>query len=333
VPSVPSTGGEGASIVGPVARLSLLVAALFLVLPGSAHADEDFFEPVSLGMGGTGRVIPVGMSTLRLNASALGARAKYMVSISYGHTLREDGHQFSSGAADSRTSNAFLGTTYSFRIFTPVLIPEEDLNWFARSKEDEIYDKRTYHRWDIAGGYSFLERKLNIGGAIRIIQQEMALREDRTLFTADAGVTIVPIQFLLIAVSAQNLLPTRDVRYPTRLSAGLGLDFDSDPQQRFGVQGEFDVVFDFTTSETPTTDIHGGIAVKLMYFVALRAGFFSDRGFIDNHVTWGLGFVTERFRLNFGMAIEAGPVDRRLRDDQNADQQRITWNLGIDIAF
>ena len=111
------------------------------------------------------------------------------------------------------------------------------------------------------------------------------------------------------------------------------MDLDNNPQQRFGVQGEFDVVFDFTTAEAPTTDIHGGIAVKLLYFAALRGGFYSDRNFKDTYATWGLGFVSERFRLNFGMAIEAGPQEKRLRTDTDLDQQRIVWSLGFDLTF
>ena len=330
---MPSTGGSVASIVGPVARLVMICTALMLLLPGSARADEDFFEPVALGMGGTGRVIAVGLSTLHLNPSALGIRPKYLAGISYGNSPREAAHQFASGAYDSRTSEFFLGTTYSFRIFEPLLVPEDDLNWYPERKADAIVDRRTYHRWDIAVGYSLLQRRLNLAGTIRIVQQEMELRENRTLFSLDAGVTAAPTQFLLFAVSAQNLIPTRDVRYPTRLAAGVGLDLDYNPQQRFGVQAEFDVVFDFTTAEKPTTDIHAGVSLKLLYFVAVRAGYYSDRAFLDNHITWGLGFVTERFRLNFGMAIEAGDVDRRLRPDVDADEQRVTWSLGFDASF
>ncbi len=330
---MPSTRRAGASIVAAVARLLLIGAALLLAWPGSARADEDFFEPVALSMGGAGRVIAVDQSTLRLNASALGVRPKYLVGLSYGQTVRERAHQFASGAYDSRTSEFFLGTVYSFREFEPTLIPEEDLNWFLAHKQDEIHDQRTYHRWDIAVGYAFLKRKLNIGATVRVIQQDMLLRENRTLFTVDAGLTAAPTEFLLFAVSAQNLVPTRDLRYATRLSAGVGLDLDYNPQQRFGVQAEFDVVFDFTTAELPTTDIHAGVSVKILYFAAIRAGFFSDRGFLDNNITWGLGFVTEKFRANFGMAIEAGTVDRRLREDVDADQQRVVWSLGIDVSF
>lgn len=330
---MPSTADSRPSIVGAVARIAMISAALLLLLCGSARADEDFFEPVALGMGGTGRVIAVDLSTLHLNPSALGVRPKYQAGISYGNTVRELAHQFASGAYDSRTSEFFLGTVYSFRIFEPLLVPEDDLNWYPTRKSDQIIDKRTYHRWDIAAGYSLLERRLNLAGTIRIVQQEMELREDRTLFTFDAGMTAAPTPFLLFAVSAQNLIPTRDLRYPTRLSAGVGLDLDYNPQQRFGVQAEFDVVFDFTTAEMPTTDLHAGVSVKLLYFAALRVGFYSDRAFLDNHITWGLGFVTERFRLNFGMAIEVGEVDRRLRPDVDAEQQRATWSLGFDGNF
>lgn len=312
-------------------RLAPLVVAL-LMLPGVAHATEDLFEPASLGMGGAGRVVPIDTSSIHLNASALGARPQYLVGISYSHGEREGLHRFSSGAADSRTSDAFLGTKYSFRIFEPYLIPEEDLNWFPANATEPIIDKRTYHQWDIAGGYSFGQRKFNLGGAIRIVQKEMALREDRTLFSVDVGVTAVPVEFLLFAVSAQNLVPTRDRRYPTRLSAGVGLDLGQSQNAPFGVQAEFDVVFDFTSAELPTTDIHAGVALKL-FILALRAGFYSDRAFLDNHVTWGIGFVTERFKLNFGMAIEAGPMEKRLRPDFDAEIQRIVFSLGVDLSF
>ncbi len=314
-------------------RLLPLLALLLALAPATASAEDDFYEPMALGMGGTGRVLPLDLSTLHLNASALGVRAQYMGGFSYGYAPREKSHQISTSAADSRTGAYFLGVNYSIRLYEPPFEPSTDLNWYPVATADELLDKRREHRWDIAGGYAFLDRHLSIGATARILRQEFDIRENRNKFTLDAGVTVAPTKFLLFAVSAQNMVPTRDTRYPTRLSAGLGLDFMNEGQGAFGFRGEFDVLFDFTSQEKPRTDVHGGGEFRFLYLAAVRLGYYGDRQFKDNYVTWGAGLVTDRFRLNFGMRIEVGPVEKRLRTDIELDDQRVLWTLGFDLRY
>lgn len=331
---LPSTASAHGSIIGAVTRCLLpLLAALALLAPATASAEDDFYEPIALGMGGTGRVLPFDLSSLHLNASALGVRAQYIGGFSYGYAPRERSHQISTSAADSRTGDYFLGVKYSTRIYEPPFDPSVDLNWYPLATADELVDKRTVHRFDIAGGYAFFGRRLSIGATARILRQEFDIRENRNKFTLDAGVTVAPTRFLVFAVSAQNMIPTRDTRYPTRFSGGFALDFANEGQGAFGFRGEADVVFDFTSQETPRTDFHGGGEFRFLYLAAIRAGYYSDRQFKDNYVTWGVGFVTDRFRLNFGMRIEVGPLEKRLRSDIEIEDQRVGWNLGFDLRF
>lgn len=324
-------------------RIPAVLAALAAGLLASiapAYAEEDFFEPVALGMGGAGRVLPVDTSSLHLNPAAMALVAKYYGSTAYHHSLRERSHTFSNGASDS-TRMVALGTKYTVRTFRPPFSPERDLNWYPVDQADDLIDKRTWHRWDVAVGVALLERRLTFGVTGRVIRQVNQIRENRTFFTLDAGIGGRIAQPVLISVSAQNMIPTRDSRYPTRFAGGMGLDL-TQPGAAFGLKAEATGVIDFTSLEKPVADLHAGVEGTIARFVAVRGGYYSDRRFRDHHVTWGLGGQlgapaqggqgTMMVRLNLGMSIQAGKLTERIREDKSEGLQRIVWNLGIDIG-
>jgi hypothetical protein len=310
-----------------------LLPMCLLLVAAPAAAEEDFFDPVALGMGGAGRILPVDASVLRLNPASMAIKPNYAGGSSYGFYGREKAHTWSSGAADSYTSEFALGTNYTMRIYEPPFDPTTDLNWYPAEGADELQDKRTMHRWDISAAYGLLQRRINVGLGGRLVNQRYEIRENRTFFTLDTGVTGAPTRWLFLAFSAQNLIPTKDSRFPTRLSAGAAVDFDQSWEQPFSFKAEVDVVWDMTSQVKPVTDLHGGAEIRFLRFVAIRGGYYSDRKFLDNYVTWGLGFHTPKFHVNYGMRIEVGPVDKRIRSDRELNPQRILWNVGFLVRF
>jgi len=331
VQHLPSTPPTGPSTLPFVVRLAALLAFVLTAVP--AAAEEDFFDPAALGMGGAGRIIPVDASVLRLNPASMALKPMYVGGSSYGFYGREKAHTWSSGAADSNTSEFAIGTNYTMRTWEPPFDPSTDLNWFPADIRDEIQDKRTMHRWDVSLAYGLLGRRLNVGLGGRLVNQRYEIRENRTFFSLDAGVTGALTKWLLLAVSAQNMIPTKDSRFPTRLSTGIGIDLDQKWEQPFSVRAEVDVVWDMTSQLKPVTDLHGGVEIRFMRYVALRGGYYGDRKFTDNYVTWGAGFITPKFVVNYGMRVEVGEVDKRLRTDRELSPQRILWNVGFGLKF
>ncbi len=310
------------------ALLLAVLAASFLVA-SPASAEEDFFEPVSMGMGGAVRILGSDTAAIHLNPAAMTGKPRYIAGSSYTFYGRARSHTLATGAFDSRTSAFALGTEYTIMVFEPPFAMETDLNWFPTDGSTEVRDKRTWQRWDIAAAYGLLQRRINIGLSARIVRQQFAIRDPRTFFTLDAGVVFWPAHVFAIGISAQNIIPTKDDRFPTRLSPGIALELEN--FLRIGV----DVVFDFMTSEIITTDLHAGAEVTLFRLISIRAGFYSDRRFTETYVTWGLGLYIERARLNisYAMRIEAGPMDRPIRQDKPEPNSRILNKIGFDLRF
>ncbi len=72
--------------------LAATVAAASLAFLPAAHAQDDFFEPAALGMGGAVRILGGDTSSIHLNPAAMVGRLKYVASMSYGFYGREASH-------------------------------------------------------------------------------------------------------------------------------------------------------------------------------------------------------------------------------------------------
>lgn len=321
-------------MIGAVRRSSFAITALaallcVLALPDRAEAEEDYFQPLAMGMGGAVRILGADISAIHLNPASMTSKPRYIAGTSYSFYGREKSHTVASGSFDSRTSALALGIGYTVWTFDPPFDPDTDLKWYPVNSDWVPTDKRTFQRWDIAVGYAFLQRKLNIGVTARIVHQTYEIRAKRTFFTMDGGVTAWPLSFLGFGISAQNFIPTKDERFPIRLSPGVAFEWPD--LLKIGL----DFVFDFTSQEQTITDLHGGAELTLFKLIGIRAGYYSDREFTDNYITWGLGLRVERARLsiNYGMRIEVGPMDKRLREDRPAENQRILNTIGFDLNF
>jgi hypothetical protein len=334
-----------------VLRASLLLCLFSALWAGAAWAEDDFYEPAALGAGSTGRFLPLDTSVVHLSAATMSSVPTYQGGTAYHHNLRERSHTWSSAAADSTRAFA-LGTKYTVRRFEPPFDPARDLNWYPVDDLEVLRDKRTYHRWDVAAALPLLRRRLNIGAALRIVRQEFDIRTNRTFASLDASVVgRIPLGMgaggtppsLVIGLAASNLIPTRDPRFPIRLTPGVAFEMDPGWTSPFGIRAEVDVVVDFTSEASTIADLHGGAEVKIMRFGLLRAGYHSGSKFSEHFVGWGGGFQLPvptqngdgqvTMRLNLGMQAQVGPVTKPLRPDVGMDRQRLTWNLGLDGRY
>ncbi|MCO4770384.1 MAG: hypothetical protein KDA24_10170 [Deltaproteobacteria bacterium] len=305
------------------------VALVVAAIPSSADAREDWFEPGALGMGGAVRVLGGDITAVRLSPAAMSGRPTYATGVSYSFYGRERNHIFSTGAYDSKTSPLALGSTYSVNISTPPFDPQDTLNWYV--PDSELADTKTTHRWEVAAAYGLLERRINFGLGLRLLRHNYRLRANEVRFTMDTGVIFWPVEFLGLGVSLANFIPTKDDRHPTRFSGGVALAIPNILD--VGV----DAVLDFTSQDVIKADVHGGVTVKALQIVLFRAGYYGDRGFTENYITWGLGIeiptARVKIKIDYGMRIEVGPLDEALRADRREGFQRIYNSIGASVGF
>ena len=306
-----------------------LILVVLLAAP-PALAGDDFFEPAAMGMGGAVRNLGVDASVIHLNPAAMSGRPQYIAGSNYTFYGRERSHTLASGAFDSRTSNLALGTEYTIWIFEPPFEPDTDLNWFPTNDEDTVRDRRTWQRWDIAVAYGLWQRRINFGMTARVVRQKFAIRDPRTFFTLDAGVVFWPVPFLAVGFSAQNFVPTKEDRFPTRLSPGVA----------FELPNFLRIAADMVVEIRPNgredyKDLHVGAEVTIAGTVAVRGGFYSERQFTETYLTWGLGLNVPQAKLTLGyaMRIETGPMERRVRDDRPEANSRVLSTFGFDFKF
>ncbi len=296
----------------------------------SAFAEEEWFEAAPLAMGGAVRVLGVSGSPVRLNPAAMPGNNAYIASANWRWYERERSHVLAITGYDSKTSDFALGSSYSIHIHEPPFDPSLDMRWFPTGQgegEQRIRDKRTTHRWDIAVAYGFLQHRFSIGATARIIKQDNAIRADYSKFTLDAGAVVWATEVLGFAVVGQNLIPTKDSRFPIRLAAGAALKL----APVFKI--EADLVWDFSSSNKVLTDLRAGAEVAIEGVFAIRGGYMSDRKFTDHWVTFGVGLLAPQVHINVGMAVEAGVIEKRLRPDIAEGLQRPMLSAGIDLLF
>ena len=321
-------GGRVATIAGMTSRLpafAIVAAALLQAAP--AQAEEDFFEPRALGMGGAVRILGGDTSAVHLNAALMAQNQTYLSSVAYQLNVREKGHRFSVGASDGKTSPFAIGTKYTIHTSQPPFDPSLDVRWFAPGDLD-LEDRRTTHRWDTGFAYGFFERRINVGVTTRVIRQNNTIRDSFTKFTMDAGVTFWPIPVLGFGISAQNFIPTTLGRFPARVSPGFAVKVGD--ILRVGL----DAVFDFTSNDLVNyIDLHAGAEVTIVQFLSVRGGWYSDKKFVDHFATWGLGFTLNKLRIDWAMRIEVGDLEKRLREDKPDFDNRLMVNFGIELSF
>jgi len=280
-------------------------------------------------MGGAIRVLGGTVSAIRTNPAAMASQKSYLTALSYSFYGREKTHIFSSGAYDSKSSAFTLGTTYSVHISTPPWNPGTGLSWFQ--PDSDLKNTRTTHRWEVAAAYALLDHRINFGLGVRILRNNFSLRENSMRISMDTGVTLFPAKFLGFGFSLANFIPTKDERFATRLSGGIALTLQD--LLDVGV----DAVIDLTSQSNTRVDVHGGLTFKALQIVLIRAGYYGDRGFIDNYITWGLGvkIPTARITINidYAMRVEVGPMDEALRTDRREGFQRIWNTIGLNLSF
>ena len=111
-----------------------------------------------------------------------------------------------------------------------------------------------------------------------------------TGFTADAGITVMPVTGLRMGFIGKNLTFPNNGLLPTMAGGGIGYTTEA-----FAI--EVDSLVDFTTWGAPRPRVGGGVELFLANHVPLRAGYRFDAGQRVQSVTFGLGYIDKKFGI------------------------------------
>jgi hypothetical protein len=114
-------------------------------------------------------------------------------------------------------------------------------------------------------------------------------------FTMDIGAVIRPLPALHLGVVYTNAIPIEHSYYPRQLGMGVAYALGA------SFLAEFDAVLDFDRGDELKASYHGGGELFLGQSYALRAGGMHDTYRDATYVTAGLGLVTSKIALDFGL--------------------------------
>lgn len=260
-------------------------------------------------MGGALRASAVAENSVLLNPAGLTLARTYVVNAIYQFRVSDSASLVNASIIDSVTTGVAAGLFYSFSHASPTHV-------LATSTQDNIQIENIIqtHEAGLALGYC-LSNMFHLGINARYVymdveqtamaevgglQQAVTLPEAFVLetkhtATLDVGGIVRPWGGLSIGVVGHNLVPIKGPAFPIQLGLGLAYAFGT----RF--LAEFDSVLDFSRDETVVASFHGGGELFLADMVAVRAGVMHDMFREATYASGGLGLVTRKVGLDFGL--------------------------------
>ncbi|GAB4299196.1 MAG: hypothetical protein Kow0090_14680 [Myxococcota bacterium] len=267
-------------------RAAILKAVIIffgVAVISSYSFGTEFYNPRPLGLGGAYRALADGNDALYLNPAGMSLRPNYHVDMAYSFNRWGGGNIFNISIKDSETSYplaAGLGFTY--------LTENENL--------------RDFKGYRLEFGLSYLITTwMLIGGNIRYYDFDVGRVEGKWAnATADIGLLFPIHQYISFAVTGTNLIRAGDDPPPLKTAQGI----------RVGHYSYFNLLFDFeqdyTTGDTIKLIYHGAGELMLGSYFAFRIGYSDDFAYEQKYITGGLGFISPRFGLDFGIKQRVG---------------------------
>ncbi len=294
-----------------------------------AAAAEEWVSAKTLAVGGAGRAIPLDNSGLVLNpATVTSPTPSYSVEMGYQRHDATRSDVIHVSAQECTTSFVGMGIAEQIHWSRPPFDPTEDLSWYDADSADEITYKRNTNRFALALGYGLLYGHFNLGAALRVYRVDDSLREVPAKVSLDVGLDWWLSSNVALAVSGGNLVPTKLDEEPTTLAVGFGTVLLGGALW-LGADG----VLDFTSGDKTFIDLRAGGQVTLFRQLNLRGGFSSDRLFLDQFVSWGIGWTAPGFSASYGMRVELGTMDHRLNDNKPEAANRLLHAWSIAVTF
>jgi hypothetical protein len=277
---------------------TLVVATLLWTLGLPAAAAQDLTGSRSIGMGGTLRAAPSGETAILLNPAGLTLARSYIINGTYQYRGSDSASLLNVSVMDSVTKRLAAGLYYSFVHASPSRTLAQ-----KSGKTFTLEETINTHEAGLALAYP-LAKMLHLGitGKYAYVDVEQpektpteAVDDGDDGFTMDFGLILTLIPQLNLAATFQNAIPIDHVTYSRQLGLGASYTFGT------FLLAEFDTVLDFDRAEVVKPSFHGGLEVFLGGSYAIRGGAQHDTVREATYVTGGLGYVSRKVGLDFGL--------------------------------
>lgn len=236
-----------------------------------------------MGMGGARRALGVGNDTLFLNPAGMSLYPRYVLETFWRHQSGPVANLFTLSLVDSKSGPVAGGLAFTYE-------------WVG-----EGGSVRAGTRLDMASSY-MLAKFLLFG--VSMHYHGLKTEEGRVRrVTGDFGFLILPLPFLTIALTGQNVLnPVEETAAAPRLFGG-GIDLRFIP--------ELNLSFDWTKSverEGKPAIYRFGVELLVSRSVPLRAGYVSDEVLGEKRWSVGVGYAAQSFSVDlaYSRTIEEG---------------------------
>ncbi len=249
-------------------------------------------------MGGTLRASPSADSALLLNPAGMSLARSYAISGLYEFRASDTASLTNISVVDSVTSRVAAGLFYSYGHASPSrTIPLGGGQTFALNETVNI------HEAGLALSYP-LFNMLHLGVTTKYVRQSVDQPEGTPAelaaptesgVTLDVGAILRPIPALSLGAVGYNLIPIDGSAYPREVGFGISYALG-------GVfLAEFDAVLNRNGADSVKASYHGGGELFLANTYAFRGGAMYDTLRQATYVSGGLGLVSSKVGLDFGL--------------------------------
>lgn len=277
-----------------IPSLAPLLASWCLALAGRADAAEVDGANVT-AMGGTANAAPDDNAAVTSNPGVLGLTERYDFAGMFRYGPGGD-TEWGASVMDARTTpSVAFGVAYVGGLTSPPLETADLPGW---KLEDEVLSPfRRDHQLTAAIGMPLLDRRLSFGVSGDLLLYNRDIGGSGTSGNLNAGMGVRPVEPLVVAIGARNLVPLTGPADDALIVGGgvrlldeevgiLAADVDWRPGD--GAIG------------------WGAGAQGNLAKVRARAGFQVVPGTGEQRVTWGLGAVIDGAAFEYAMAIPVG---------------------------
>lgn len=277
----------------------LLALSILCGAGGRAWATTDLWGTRSMGMGGTLRAVPIGESALFLNPAGMSLTQAYVVGALYQYRFSDSGHQVTAAVVDSATKRIAAGLYYSYGNFSP----SRTLYNLPNKTTFDLAETIQSHEAGLALSYPLMD-VLHLGVTTKYVNVDVEQPEKTpdslhdggaSTVTLDVGLVLRVLSVISIGAAFVNAIPVDHETFPKQLGMGAAYAMGS----RLLV--EFDAVLDFDRGDGVKASYHGGAELFLGERFAVRGGAMHDTWREATYATGGLGLVTSKIALDFGL--------------------------------
>lgn len=275
-----------------------LLVTLLLVVGHPAAAAQDLEGTRAIAMGGSLRAAPMGESAVLINPAGMTLARSYVVNALYQYRASDKGSLLNVAVVDSATKSIAAGLYYSFIHASPSRtlynLPGGSFKLEEKIKAHEAGLSLAYPLFNLVHlGLTF--KYINVGVEQPEDTPDMVSDDGDDGFTMDLGAIIKPLPSLNLGVVYSNAVPVEHGYYHRQLGMGVAYALGK------SFLAEFDVSLDFDWAEEVKASYGGGAELFLGQNYALRGGALHDTRREATYATGGLGLVTSKIALDFGL--------------------------------